>query len=237
MKHRMWSLPCVFALAAGIAVDSAEAQIPVTDIGAIAQLISELETLQQQVQTARQQLAEAQSEYQAMTGGRGMERLLAGTVRNYLPPTWSDIQSALDAGNAAFPVLANELRGAMADDAVLSDAQLAALSAADRQSLELNRQSAAVQQVLAQQALAVTSSRFASLQQLIDAIPTATDEKGILDLQARIGAEQSMLQNEQAKLTVLWQAAQAEAAANQVRAREQALAGHGAFATRFQPAP
>jgi type IV secretion system protein VirB5 len=237
MKSHPWWMSSILALLAGVATDCAQAQIPVTDIGAIAQLISELQTLEQQLQVARDELAQAQSEYQAMTGDRGMERLLAGTVRNYLPPTWPDIQGAAAGGNSAFPDLASAIQSALSANAVLSDAQLAALAPADRQALQADRQSAALQQVLAQQALAVTSDRFASLQQLIDAIPTATDAKAALDLQARIGAEQTLLQNEQSKLALLKQAAQADVLANQVRAREQALAAQGNFATRFQPTP
>ena len=225
----------MLALTGGIAMHAARGQIPVTDIGAIAQLVSELQTLQQEVETARQQLAQAQSEYQAITGARGMERLLAGTVRNYLPPTWADVRGALAGGG--FPDLTRQLQLTVATNAVLSDSQLSELAPADRQSLEATRQSTAVQQVLAQQALTVTSDRFASLQQLIDAIPSAADEKGILDLQARIAAEQDMLQNEQAKLAVLSWAAQADLRANEARVRELAVAGHGNFASRFQPVP
>ena len=44
------------------------------------------------------------------------------------------------------------------------------------------------------------------MQTLINAIPSATDQKGILDLQARIQAEQGMLQTDQTKLHVLYQA-------------------------------
>jgi type IV secretion system protein VirB5 len=236
MNQRKGLAPALLALVGCAAMHSAWAQIPVTDIGAIAQLVSELQMLQQQVETARQQLAEAQSEYQAITGNRGMERLLAGTVRNYLPPTWADVRSAL-AGGGEYPDLTRELQLAIAANAVLSDAQLSELSPADRQNMQTIRQSAAVQQVLAQQALSVTSDRFASLQQLVDAIPSAADEKGILDLQARIAAEQDMLQNEQAKLSLLARAAQADLLANEARTRELALAGHGNFATRFQPVP
>lgn len=234
MNH--WILSAALLLAGCIAMHPARAQIPVTDIGAIAQLVSELQTLEQQVETARQQLAQAQSEYQAMTGARGMERLLAGTVRNYLPPTWGDIRNALT-GSAAYPDLARQLQSTITADAVLSDAQLSDLAPVDRQSLEASRQSVALQQVLAQQGLAVTSERFAALQQLIDAIPSATDEKGILDLQARIAAEQDMLQNEQAKLSLLGQAARADLVASQARTHELAVAGHGDFAARFQPVP
>ena len=230
------ALSALLVLAGCVAMHPARAQIPVTDIGAIAQLVSELQTLEQQVETARQQLAQAQSEYQAITGARGMERLLAGTVRNYLPPTWGDVRSAVT-GGGAFPVLAQQLQSTITSDAVLSDAQLSELAPIDRQNLEASRQSVAIEQVLAQQALSVTSDRFAALQQLIDAIPSAADEKGILDLQARIAAEQDMLQNEQAKLSLLGQAARADLVANQARTHELAVAGHGDFAARFQPAP
>ena len=217
----------ILLILVAVAAEPAAAQIPVTDVGAIVQLVSQLQALEQQVETARQQLAQAQSEFQAITGGRGMERLLAGTVRNYLPAAWGAVPGALG----------NDLEQAIARNSVLSDVQLAALSPGDRGTLQALRQAASVEQVLAQQSLAVASARFASLQQLIDAIATASDQKGILDLQARIGGEQGMLQNEQAKLGLLRAAAQADVLAGQVRRSEQALAGHGSFSVRFQPAP
>ena len=94
-----------------------------------------------------------------------------------------------------------------------------------------------MRQALAQEALANSSSRFAALQSLIAAIGTATDQKGILDLQARITAELGMLQNEQTKLQVLSQAGDALTAANAQRNLERSIAGQGRFETRFQPVP
>ena len=67
------------------------------------------------------------------------------------------------------------------------------------------------------------------IQSLIAAISTAKDQKGILDLQARIGAELGMLQNEQTKLQVLAQASEAMAAVNAQQEREQAIVGQGQF--------
>jgi type IV secretion system protein VirB5 len=46
-----------------------------------------------------------------------------------------------------------------------------------------------------------------------------------------------MLQNEQTKLQVLYQLAQSQSAMVAQQAREQIIAGHGSFATRFQPVP
>jgi type IV secretion system protein VirB5 len=94
-----------------------------------------------------------------------------------------------------------------------------------------------LQQALAQEALANASGRFSSIQSLIAAISTASDQKAILDLQARIGAELGMLQNEQNKLQILHQATQAQDAVNRQQEREQIIAGHGRFESRFQPAP
>ena len=66
-------------LAASIAIaPAARAQWAVIDVPAIVQLVQEVQTMQQQLATARQQLQSAQQSLQAMTGDRGMSRLLAG---------------------------------------------------------------------------------------------------------------------------------------------------------------
>jgi len=46
----------------------ASAQMAVVDVRAIGQLVQQIRTMQQQLDTARGQLREAQSSYQAMTG-------------------------------------------------------------------------------------------------------------------------------------------------------------------------
>lgn len=215
----------------------AHAQFAVIDAASVSQLISEVQTLQQQLATARAGLAQAQATYQSSIGGRGMERLLVGTVRNYLPADWNGLQAAFQSpvgGNTSF---AAGLTGALSKNAVLSPAQLAAISPSMSTQLQLDRQTVALSQVLSHAALANTSSRFVSLQQLIDTIGHATDQKSALDLGARIGAEVAMLQNEQTKLQVLNQTIQAEQWANALRTREQVVAAHGQFAARFQPTP
>ena len=108
---------------------------------------------------------------------------------------------------------------------------MAVLSADEQAQIGNSRRSVALLQALAQEALANSSSRFASIQQLIGAIASATDQKGILELQTRISAEQGMLQNEQTKLQVLYQAAQAQAAVTAQRAREQNV---GEYRARHQ---
>ena len=51
----------------------------------------------------------------------------------------------------------------------------------------------------------------------------AADEKAVLDLQARIQAELGMLENENSKLHVLYEAAQSQEQTARQRADEQAI--------------
>jgi type IV secretion system protein VirB5 len=212
----------------------AQAQFAVIDIASVTQLMSEVQTLEQQLATAKADLAQAQSAYQSTVGGRGMERLLAGTVRNYLPTDWGSLQGV---GSSGYSALSADFNGALTKNAILTSTQLAGLSPAAGQQLQADRQTVALLEAISHQALGASSIRFASLQQLIDAIAHASDQKASLDLHARIGAEMSMLQNEQTKLQTLYQSVQAEQWADELQTRERAVAAHGDFATRFQPTP
>ena len=208
---------------------AAQAQWAVVDVGAIAQLVQQVNTMRQQLETTRDQLQQARQTLDSMRGGRGMEQLLAGTVRNYLPPEWQELAAVLEQSSTSYGALAAELQRLINVNAILTPQQIAALSPAERSQLEAARRSAAMLQVLTREALSATSRRFGSIQQLIDAIPRAGDQKAILDLQARIQAEQGMLQNESTKLGVLYQAAQAEEWARKQRVREQAIASIGSL--------
>jgi type IV secretion system protein VirB5 len=229
----------MMCLAAYIALAPvARAQWAVIDVPAIAQLIQEVQTMQQQLATAREQLQSAQQAFQAITGDRGMERLLWDTKRNYLPSSWTQVTSALQGQRTSgYTELSADVQSAIAANVVLSPRRLATLSSADQQGIQVARRWSAMQQALTQAALVNSSNRFASIQSLITAIPTAGDQKAILDLQARIGAELGMLQNEQTKLQVLYQGIQAQESSIRQQARERVIDGHGRFEARFQPAP
>jgi type IV secretion system protein VirB5 len=234
LNRQAWSgLVCATLIACGPA---AYAQFAVIDVASVTQLISEVQTLEQQLSTARNQLTQAQQEYQSITGSRGMGQLLPAIPRNYLPQSWTTLTAALN-GAGGYPTLAAGVQAALRSNAVLSPQQLASLSPAGSAQLQAERQPVALAQSISHEALSNSSGRFAALQQLVSAIGTATDQKSILELQARIAAETAMLQNEHTKLAVLFQALEAQQWTNEVRSRELAVAGQGQFATRFRPAP
>jgi type IV secretion system protein VirB5 len=115
-------------------------------------------------------------------------------------------------------------------DAARFSADLQALLVAERQAVARG-------QILNRAAFARSSDRFTKLQTLIDQIGAAPDAKAIAELQGRIGAEQAMVANEGLKLATLAQVAGAESDARALARREQVVANHGGFATRFQPTP
>jgi type IV secretion system protein VirB5 len=233
LKIRMVAACFIASLAV---TPAAWAQWAVVDAPAIVQLIQEVQTTAQQLQTARAQLLQAQQALQTMTGDRGMEQLLSGTVRNYLPSNWTQVTGALQ-GSGGFSALSTDVQSIVTANAVLSPQRLATLSPGGQQLIQNSRQWSAMQQALSHQALSNASNRFAAIQTLIAAISSATDQKGILDLQARISAELGMLQNEQTKLQVLNQATQAQESSLRQLGREQVIDGHGPFVARFQPVP
>jgi type IV secretion system protein VirB5 len=232
-KVRMVAALCI---ASFVVAPAAWAQWAVVDAPAIVQLIQEVQTTAQQLQTAKAQLLQAQQALKTMTGDRGMEQLLSGTVRNYLPSNWTQVTGALH-GSTGFGALSGDVQTLVSTNAVLSQQRLATLSPGAQQLIQNSRQWNAMQQALSSQALSNSSNRFAAIQSLIAAISSASDQKSILDLQARISAELGMLQNEQTKLQSLYQSAQAQESLLRQQAWEQVVDGHGRFATRFQPVP
>ena len=229
MRNRVLLGVLLAALSALGVPRPAHAQFAVIDVASLGQLIQQVSTLEQQVATARSQLSQAQSEYAAITGSRGMHLLLPGVNRNYLPANWGELSQVMSGASPRFPALSADVSARVAANAVLTPAQVASLSPTQQAQLAAARQSPAMLQAIARAALANSSDRFASLQQLISAIGGATDPKASLDLTARITAEQGMLQNEHTKLQLLFQVAESEERARAQRLREQAMADQGSL--------
>ena len=226
MQPKIWICTVVLAQAM---CPGAQAALAVIDASAISRLVAQLRTAEHQLSTTRDALREAQNTYAAMTGNRGVERLLSSTNRNYLPSNWAELSAAVSSAQGAYGALSRELQRVVEANATLSPAQLSAFSPRDRAAHEAQRRDVALLQALTREALAATSQRFVSLQQLINAIAATSDPKSIAELNARIGAEQAMLTNEASKLATLYQSAHAEQAATRLRLQERAIADVGSL--------
>ncbi len=237
MHTRIRPLTPLAALLLLAVAPAAHAQWAVVDVGSIAQLMREVVIMHSALATAEGELHQDEQSYRAMTGGRGMQALLRGSRRNYLPSSQAALATLLAEDGSSYAALASAMRALIAEHAVLTPGQLGRLPPDAVAQLETTRRSTALLQAIAGDALANASGRFAALRKLIDAIAGASDQKASLDLEARISAEQAMLENEQTKLHVLFESMRAQKWADRERERERIVAAHGDFSTRFAPAP
>ncbi|ATW34884.1 type IV secretion system protein [Candidatus Williamhamiltonella defendens] len=81
----------------------------------------------------------------------------------------------------------------------------------------------------ASRSLDQAQSRFSELSGLVRRVNTASDPKEVMDLNARIGAEQAFLQNEVGKLQILQQTAQANDALYQQKVKQMAVQSSGSL--------
>jgi type IV secretion system protein VirB5 len=227
MKPRLISAIAVVLLATVGFTRPARAQWVVVDPTSLTQLLIQVQQITQEITLAEKTLSQAQQAYNSTTGNRGMQNLISGTNRNYLPANWTQLTGAMSGGGGTYGALGSDITATVSRNAVLTPAQTSQLSASELDSLTQRRQSVALLEALARAALSTNSARFSSLQGLIGAIPTANDQKGMLELHARVGAEQTMLQTEHAKLDTLYKAAQVAADTERERADEKAIAGIG----------
>lgn len=220
-------------------VPPAHAVVPVVDHSAIVQLIRQISYWQQQLQAMTYQLDQLRSTYASMTGQRGMQSVLPTTMqqRNYLPPDYAELMNIVSGSSTSYAGLANQVQVAIRANAILTTSQLETMTPEMRQTIENGRRAAAMTTALSRAAYQNTSLRFEALQQLITMIGNTQDLKAIEELQARVNAEQAMLTNEQTKLQMLAQVESADESAQRQRLREQVMAGHGGFSSRFTPNP
>lgn len=213
LKKYLRTIALVVGLAGG---SQAHAGIPVVDGMHIAESIQEqIETIAQwaeqyaqmvlTIQQLEQQYNQAVTQYNSMTGSRGMSSLLnsAGLkeARRLLP---DDAQAAFDLANGAagtYSGIANDITAIKNSVSSLSNDSFTSGTAARQWKDSLNR--VASTKALSKKAYNAAAQRLQNLEDLTDQISATDDPKAIAELQARIATEQGMVQNEQAKLQAL----------------------------------
>jgi len=221
MRKNLRSLIFVLGLFLG---GNAYAVLPVFDGSALSSSISswavqagsmakQLTEMKNQYDTLQQQYQQMQQTYKSISGIRNMADIANNpALRKYLP---SDYQQTLKLGTGAANGQYGGLDGAvnaMKQAAKIMDIQDTGLdpeSAAGKAYQNAQNQ-AALNRVLAEEGFKQSGARIDSLQELLNKVNNAPDEKDIQDLQARIQAEQAMLQNEQIRLASLNQVQQAQ---------------------------
>lgn len=195
----------VLAFAAAFSC-GANAQIPVTDGASIAQnMANQIQTMAQwaqQLMEMQQQYTELQRHWEKMdemeklvTGARYLGVPNAAGVSGQIPGTIDGIYSG-SYGTTQQIMNAERITGTSASTQNALNERYLKTAAAEKAAALSTYQGA--------------QERLSNINTLIAKIDTAQDPKAIQDLQARIAAEQALVQNETTKLQMISQLAEAE---------------------------
>lgn len=224
MRKFLQKLMLVAAMFMG---SQAHAGIPVIDAANLANSLQQVIAwgeqygqMAQQYQQLVQQYNQAVTTYNSISGIRGMADLVNNpNLRRYLPNEWSQAMNLLNSpgGYTNLQSSINAIKGA-ATIVSITDTSLDPNSAAGRAFVGRQNQ-AATNRALSEEGFKQASDRITAIQTLIDSVNGVPDQKDVQDLQARIQAEQAMVQNESVKLALMaqLQQAQRDIAAQQAR--------------------
>lgn len=206
----MYDLKKLIALVAFLLLGGwtpAHAQIPVTDVMSLTQQIQQVAAWGQQIEAMRNQITNQQQLYGSLNGSRGIGQLLNNpALRDTLPANWQQVYaSVMSGGYAGLTGPAKSIRDT---NAIYQCPSTLPQDQLQRCYREMNK--TAQDKAFANDAYAASQKRLDNIQALMGQIDNASDQKTILDLQARIQSEQAMVQNEQTKLQMFKMMSEAE---------------------------
>jgi type IV secretion system protein VirB5 len=182
------------------AVPAAHAQgIPVIDIANLIQTIQQVMSDVTKIENQVQQIAELQNQLKAMTGARNLGAVSnSAALQNYIPAQASKYLDAVDAtGYAGLTPTAKTLRDAAMVYNCLDLAGTAKTwcQAALAQPYQ--------HKGLLHDAMKSAAGRLSQITALMTQIDATTDQKAVLEIQARIGAENAMLAHEMSQIQMM----------------------------------
>jgi len=233
--------PAAAAAALLSAAGAVQAQQIVHDPTAYAQLVREARTALDQLEQLREQVRQGRQLFDSLNDPSGVSALareldLPG-VRNPLP----DLRSLRAAAEGDLSAL-----GALAERAVAirAETRLHAPPAGDvpeveryyREALERSGARTARDLAVGEAVGAAADERLAGLEALRRSLDAAPGARAVMDLEARLAAEQALIQNEQVRLQGLALTQAAEARLEEQRARERAAAARDARQALYRQA-
>lgn len=225
-------IPLALAASLGFAAP-ASAQMAVHDVASYGSLLRQATTALDQLKELQAQVAEAKRLYDGFntaSGAGALANLLkAPELRAFVP----DIDTYVAAAKGDLSALGDIGRKATA---IRDEARLYTAPADDALGQELERQGdrAARDLALGRAAAGVGAQRLEGLNQLLAALDTAPNARAVMDLQARIAAEQALSVNDQMRLQGLAMAQDAEARLQAQRDRERVAAARDARMQRYR---
>lgn len=229
------------AAALWITAGAAQAQQIVHDPTSYAQLVREARTALDQLEQLREQVRQGEHLFASLNEISDVNafarELGLPEVRNPLPDLRS-LRAAADGDLSALGALAERA------DAIRAETRLYAPPAGDvpevdlyyREALERSGARTARDLAVGEAVGAAADQRLVGLEALRQALDAAPNARAVMDLEARLSAEQALIQNEQVRLQGLALTQAAEARLEEQRARERAAAARDARLSTYRQA-
>ena len=206
--------------AAAISVASAACPaqgIPVIDAANLAQTVQQVVNDITKINNQVQQIGQLQSQLASMNGVRGLGTILDNPLlRNYVPEKAYALVNSVDtSGYAGLGGTAKALRdaGMVYNCADMAGAARTACQAALAQPYQ--------HKGLLQDAMNAAANRLSQISSLMGRVDATSDQKAVLEIQARIGAENALLAHEMSQIQMLQGMADADERIARSRDRER----------------
>lgn len=187
-----------------ISAPALAAGIPTFDEAAAANFLNQMMEMKKQLDTAKDQLKEAEKMFDTVSGNRGFGNSMRNPdLANYLPDDWKSVYSATQGGN--YRDITGSVTDIMGSEKISGDT-----NTARTQSREREARLAATNKAMGMQAFEGAKQRLNQIEGLMNQIGATQDPKAIAELQARIAGEQASIQNEMTKLQMMARLQEAE---------------------------
>ena len=208
----------VLALSVALAAGRAEAQgIPVIDAANLIQTVQQVVNDITEINNQVQQIIQLQNQLKSINGMRNLGNILnSPMLRNYVPAEAYTVVNAVNsAGYAGLTGTAKALRDAAMVYNCMDLAGVARTScqAALAQPYQVKG--------LLQDAMKSAAGRLVQINALMDRVNTTSDQKAVLEIQARIGAENALLAHEVSQVQMLQGMADSDERIARSRERER----------------
>lgn len=228
MKAR--SLAALIGVALLSSAPAAQAQHIVHDPTAYARLVEDARTALQQLRALQTQVEQGQALFDSLNAISDVNALASALglpeVRNPLPDLKA-LRAAADGDLTALGDLADRA-GAIRRETRLYTPPSGDAERYYRDSLERSGARTARDLAIGEAVSRASDQRLEGLESLRRALDAAPNARAVMDLEARLAAEQALIQNEQLRLQGLALTQAAEARLEEQRAREQAEAARTA---------
>jgi len=170
-----------------------------------------------EIENQVEQIRQMQAQVSSMNGARNLGNVFdSSSLKNYVPANAFTVVNAVDSsGYGGLTTTARTLRDAQMIYNCLDR------SGAARTSCQATLAQAYQQKALLQDAMQAASGRLSQISSLMSQINATDDQKAVLEIQARIGAENAMLQHEMSQVHMLTGMADSEERIARSRDRER----------------